>query len=147
MRAVEDRQKTYKMTSLMKIHKDIERAKPIYKAIKALTLWYQKNPQTPASKAQIIADLHEVSDKLQAMIEKRQAEELMPKLQSIKTLNEEIRQMGKDHQKENEDMAILFATTELQYLKDEISELPQTILELKAKVDNSDDSANTDAKI
>lgn len=122
----------------MRIHREIERAKPIFKAINRLTGWYQAHPLTPIVKAEVIARMHEIMDKHQVIVKRRQAEDIMPLLQELSGLNErmnklrtQIKNLGPVHQTENESMAILLATTELNLLMDKISDIPQAILDIE----------------
>lgn len=114
--------------SVLAVHRAMEKAKPVYKAIKKVHDWYLEKPQTPIHIASRIQELHERADAARDVYTARQAAELMPMLKAVEKAREEATVLSKKHQKEDEDMAIAFAEVELKLLREEIDAIPENIV-------------------
>ena len=98
---------------MMGIARDLEKQRPIYRAITKVMKWYEGNPHTPAGTANKIKELHSRADVARAAMDRRHAEELMPILKTVEKAREDGRKLAEVHRKEKEDMTIGFAQVEI----------------------------------
>ncbi len=113
--------------SLVRIHQEIEKQKPFYKAMNRLHNWYAQHPHTPADVASRIDQLHERVESEQAKLQERHARELLPILETVKEMQEKAKALGLAHRQEKEDITMAFAIAEFELLSGKITVVPEEL--------------------
>lgn len=111
----------------MKIAREMDKQRPIYRTLRMIQKWYATKPFTKAAIASVIHDLHEKGDAAIEEMHKRHAKELMVILQKVEDAKKEGKALAEVHRKEEEDQTIGYALTELEILKERITEVPEVI--------------------